>query len=178
MSAGGELDIDGGSGKAVSLARANLQEFLTRNLLQARIRDLRRQAAGKVLEQALFDDDAASRSAVADQYAFEFHAQARAPSQRCDGPNSSNGHIVLRRHCCGRVGAEFLCPLPGSAGPPGPVLAVEHQGADRWAGAGDDRLVGGLGATRSEGRCRFVMGKDRRWEWIDEALCATPLRPH
>lgn len=63
-----------------TLARANLQKFLIRNLLESRIRDLRKQAIGKVFQQALFSDDAASRVAISDHYAFEFHGQAYAPS--------------------------------------------------------------------------------------------------
>jgi type III restriction enzyme len=31
-------------------------------------------------------------------------------------------------------------------------------------------LIGGLWANLSEGRCRFVMVKDKRWEWIEEKL--------
>ena len=60
--------------------RANLQKFQIRNLLEARIRELRGRAVGDAFQQALFGDDAASRVAVTDQYAFEFHAQAYAPS--------------------------------------------------------------------------------------------------
>lgn len=37
-------------------------------------------------------------------------------------------------------------------------------------GAEDDRLIGALWANLSEGRCRFVMVKDRRWEWIEKLL--------
>jgi len=195
-----------------TLARANLQKFLTRNLLEARIRDLRRQAVGKAFQQALFGDDAASRVAVTDQYAFEFHAQAYAPSRDYDG---RFGHFDFRKHFYGRIGdfdskeefecacwldiqaqqgripfwvrnlvrregssfflqkadgrfyPDFLCQLPGGAGQAGPILAVEYKGADRWAGAEDDRLIGGLWANLSEGRCRFVMVKDKRWESIE-----------
>jgi type III restriction enzyme len=198
-----------------TLARANLQKFLLRNLLEARIRDLRRQAVGKAFQQALFGDDAASRVAVTDQYAFEFHAQAYAPSRDYDG---RFGHFDFRKHFYGRVGdfdskeefecacwldiqaqqgriqfwvrnlvrregssfflqkadgrfyPDFLCQLPGSADQPGPILAVEYKGADRWSGAEDDRLIGGLWANLSEGRCRFVMVKDKRWESIEENL--------
>lgn len=198
-----------------TLARANLQKFLLRNLLEARIRDLRRQAVGKAFQQALFGDDAASRVAVTDQYAFEFHAQAYAPSRDYDG---RFGHFDFRKHFYGRVGdfdskeefecacwldiqaqqgrmqfwvrnlvrregssfflqkadgrfyPDFLCQLPGSAAEPGLVLAVEYKGADRWASAEDDRLIGGLWANLSEGRCRFVMVKNKRWEWIEEKL--------
>jgi type III restriction enzyme len=198
-----------------TLARANLQKFLLRNLLEARIRDLRRQAVGKAFQQALFGDDAASRVAVTDQYAFEFHAQAYAPSRDYDG---RFGHFDFRKHFYGRVGdfdskeefecacwldvqaqqgriqfwvrnlvrregssfflqkadgrfyPDFLCQLPSATGNAGPILAVEYKGADRWVSAEDDRLIGGLWANLSEGRCRFVMVKDRRWEWIEEKL--------
>lgn len=198
-----------------TLARANLQKFLIRNLVEARIRELRKQAVGKAFQQALFGDDAATRVAVTDQYAFEFHAQAYAPSRDYDG---RFGHFDFRKHFYGRMGdfdskeefecacqldmwaqlgriqfwvrnlvrregssfflqkadgrfyPDFLCQLPGSADKPGVILAVEYKGADRWNGAEDDRLIGGLWANLSEGRCRFVMVKDKRWEWIEEKL--------
>jgi len=47
---------------------------------------------------------------------------------------------------------------------------INNKGADRWNGAEDDRLIGGLWASLSEGRCRFVMVKDKRWDWIEEKL--------
>lgn len=59
---------------------------------------------------------------------------------------------------------DFLCQLPGSADQPGPILAVEYKGADRWTGAEDDRLIGVVWANLSEGRCRSVMVKDTRWQ--------------
>lgn len=70
----------------------------------------------------------------------------------------------------GRFYPDFLSQLSGSAGQPGPVLAVEYKGADRWAAAEDDRLIGGLWANLSAGLCRFVMVTDRRWESIEEQL--------
>ncbi len=198
-----------------TLARANLQKFLIRNLLEARIRDLRKQAVRKAFQHALFGDDAASRVAVTDQYAFEFHAQAYAPSRDYDG---RFGHFDFRKHFYGRIGdfdskeefecacwldiqaqqgriqfwvrnlvrregssfflqkadgrfyPDFLCQLTGKGGEPGPILAVEYKGADRWAAVEDDRLIGGLWANLSEGRCRFVMVKDKQWEWIEAYL--------
>ena len=51
-----------------------------------------------------------------------------------------------------------------------PVLCVEYVGADRWLSAEDDRLIGGLWANLSAGRCRFVRVKDRRLDWIEEHL--------
>ncbi len=198
-----------------TLARANLQKFLIRNLIEARIRELRKQAVGKAFQQALFSDDASTRVAVTDQYAFEFYAQAYAPSRDYDG---RFGHFDFRKHFYGRMGdfdskeefecacqldmwaqqgriqfwvrnlvrregssfflqkadgrfyPDFLCQLPGTAGQPVPILAVEYKGADRWNGAEDDRLIGGLWANLSEGRCRFVMVKDKRWDWIEEKL--------
>lgn len=62
---------------------------------------------------------------------------------------------------------DFLCQLPDTGDKPGPVLAVEYKGADRWAAAEDDRLIGGLWASLSAGRCRFVMVEDKRWDWIE-----------
>ena len=198
-----------------TLARANLQKFMLRNLLEARIRELRRLAVGKAFQQALFGDDAASRVAVTDQYAFEFHAQAYAPSRDYDG---RFGHFDFRKHFYGRIGdfdskeefecacwldiqaqqgriqfwvrnlvrregssfflqkadgrfyPDFLCQLPRSTEKPAAILAVEYKGADRWVGAEDDRLIGGLWANLSEGRCRFVMITDKRWEGIEEYL--------
>jgi len=198
-----------------TLARANLQKFLIRNLVEARIRELRKQAVGTAFQQTLFGDDAAARVAVTDQYAFEFHAQAYAPSRDYDG---RFGHFDFRKHFYGRIGdfdskeefecacqldmwaqqgriqfwvrnlvrregssfflqkadgrfyPDFLCQLPDSIDQPGPILAVEYKGADRWNGAEDDRLIGGLWANLSQGRCRFVMVKDKRWDWIEDEL--------
>lgn len=198
-----------------TLARANLQKFLIRNLLETRIRDLRKQAVGAAYQQALFGDDAASRVAVTDQYAFEFHAQAYAPSRDYDG---RFGHFDFRKHFYGRIGdfdskeefecacwldtqaqkgriqfwvrnlvrregssfflqkatgrfyPDFLCQLPGENDLPGPVLTVEYKGANGWTDAEDDRLIGGLWANLSDGRCRFVMVKEKRWDWIEDHL--------
>jgi type III restriction enzyme len=44
---------------------------------------------------------------------------------------------------------------------------VEYKGADRWANAEDDRLIGGLWAELSNGLCRFVMVTRREW-WVVE----------
>lgn len=94
-----------------SLARANLQKFLIRNLIEARIRTLRRQAVGKAFQQALFADDVASRVAVSDLCVFDFHPQAYAPSRDYDG---RFGHFEFRKHYYGRIGdfdsaEEFAC---------------------------------------------------------------------
>jgi type III restriction enzyme len=199
----------------VTLARANLQKFLIRNRLEARIRDLRKQAVSKAFQQTLFGDDATSRVAVSDQYAFDFHPHAYAPSRDYDG---RFGHFDFRKHYYGRIGdfdsreefecacwldiqaqkgriqfwvrnlvrregssfflqkadgrfyPDFLCQLPGKDDKLGPTLAVEYKGADRWLSAEDDRLIGGLWANLSEGRCRFVMIKDMRWDGIEEHL--------
>lgn len=56
---------------------------------------------------------------------------------------------------------DFLCQLPS-----GVFLAMEYKGADRWASAKDDRLIGGLWAERSNGVCRIVMVKNREL-WAD-----------
>ncbi len=94
-----------------TLARANLQKFLLRNLLETRIRELRKRAVSKAFQQTLFGSDAESRVAVTDLYAFEFHAQAYAPSRDYDG---RFGQFDFRRHFYGRIGdfdskEEFEC---------------------------------------------------------------------
>lgn len=198
-----------------TLARANVQKFLIRNLLEARIRELRREAVATAFQQVLFGEDAAARVAVTDQCPFEFHPQAYAPSRDYDG---RFGHFDFRNHFYGRIGdfdsreefqcacwldiqaqqgrirfwvrnlvrregssfflqkadgrfyPDFLCQLPAKEDAPGPILVVEYKGGDRWAAAEDDRLVGGLWANLSAGRCRFVIVKDQRWESIEEHL--------
>ena len=80
---------------------------------------------------------------------------------------------LVRKEACsfflqkadGRFYPDFLCQLPG-----GKILAVEYKGADRWKEAEDDRLIGGLWAELSGGRCRFVMVTNRQWEAISELL--------
>ena len=195
-----------------TLARANLQKFLIRNLIESRIRNLRNEAVNKAYQQVLFGEDAKQRVAVNDQYLFEFHPQAYAPSRDYDG---HFGHFEFRKHFYGRIGdfdskeefdcacwldiqaqqgrisfwvrnlvrregcsfflqkangrfyPDFLCQLPN-----GVILAVEYKGADRWTDAEDDRLIGGLWAGLSDGRCRFVMVKNKDWDGIDAALSA------
>lgn len=196
-----------------TLARVNLQKFLIRNRLEARIRDLRKQAIGKAFQETLFGEDA--DVAVSDIYSYEFHPNAYAPGRDYDG---RFGHFDFRKHFYGRIGdfdskeefecacwldiqaqqgrikfwvrnlvrregssfflqkadgrfyPDFMCQLPGSPETPGPVLAVEYKGADRWANAEDDRLIGGLWANLSGGKCRFVMVKEKRWEIIEPML--------
>jgi type III restriction enzyme len=193
-----------------SLARANLQKFLIRNLIEARIRTLRRQAVGQAFQQTLFADDVASRVAVSDCCVFDFHPQAYAPSRDYDG---RFGHFEFRRHYYGRLGdfdsaeefacacwldtqaqqgrirfwvrnlvrregcsfflqkadgrfyPDFVCRLPDAT-----TLVIETKGADRWASAADDRLIGGLWAELSAGRCRFVMVRDKCWDSIEALL--------
>lgn len=65
----------------------------------------------------------------------------------------------------GRFYPDFICRLPD-----GSILAIEYKGSDRWAGAEDDRLIGGLWEELSGGRCRFVMVKDKRWDLIEDKL--------
>jgi len=65
----------------------------------------------------------------------------------------------------GRFYPDFLCWLPG-----GELLAVEYKGADRWADAQPDRRIGAMWEELSGGRCRFVMLKEKRWEWIPDNL--------
>ena len=60
-----------------TLARANVLKFLIRNLIEARIRDLRRQAVGRAYQQTLFGDNAATRVAVTVTPAVTANGSAR-----------------------------------------------------------------------------------------------------
>lgn len=198
-----------------TLARANLQKFLIRNLIEACIRSLRKQAVGRAYQQTLFGEDADHRVAVSDHYAFEFNAQAYAPSRDYDG---RFGNFDFRKHFYGRIGdfdskeefecacwldtqaqkgriqfwvrnlvrregcsfflqksdgrfyPDFVCQLPGSEGRVGPILIVENKGGNGWTDAEDDRLIGGLWANLSDGRCRFIMVRDKQWDWVEALL--------
>lgn len=199
-----------------TLARANLQKFMIRSLLEKRIRQLRQQAVAQAFQQALFGDEAVQRMALTDDNAFDFQNQMYAPSRDYDSERF--GSFDFKRHFYGRMGdfdskeefecactldilaqqgriqfwvrnlvnrgdgsfflqkangrfyPDFLCQLPDIDGRPGPVLIVEYKGADRWKEASDDRVIGGLWANLSQGRCRFVMVKNKRWDWIEEQL--------
>lgn len=65
----------------------------------------------------------------------------------------------------GRFYPDFLCKLNDGA-----ILAVEYKGADRWQAAQDDRDIGGLWAALSDGRCKFVMLRDRQWHAAETLL--------
>jgi type III restriction enzyme len=49
-------------------------------------------------------------------------------------------------------------------------LIVEYKGGDRWKEAEPDRLIGGLWASLSNGRCHFVMVTGKQWQVIDGLL--------
>jgi type III restriction enzyme len=86
-------------------------------------------------------------------------------------------NLVRREGCSfflqkadGRFYPDFLCQLPGDGTEPGPILVVEYKGADRWKDAKEDRDIGNLWASLSNGRCRFVMVKDKNWASIDAQI--------
>jgi len=68
----------------------------------------------------------------------------------------------------GKFYPDFVCKLPNG----GPVLVVEYKGGDKWntPKVEMDRKVGNLWAEMSEGRCRFVMVKNREWNVVDACL--------
>lgn len=195
-----------------SIGRVNTLKFLIRNLLEQRIRSLRRKAVTKAYQTTLFGSDANEHICVSDQFALDFSRQTYAPSRDYDGRTSPYGPFDFQKHFYGRIGdfdsreefecavqldtlaqqghinfwlrnlvrregafflqkadgrfyPDFLCQLPD-----GTVLVVEYKGANMWASAEDDRLIGELWANLSEGRCRFVMVKDKRWDLIRQAL--------
>lgn len=96
------------------LARANQLKFTLRTLLQEAIRRLRKQAVSAAYQQALFGEGRADRVATSNEFAFEFHPQAYAPSRDYDG--RSFGSWDFRKHFYGRIGdfdsgEEFECAV-------------------------------------------------------------------
>lgn len=94
-----------------SLARANLQKFLIRDRIEARIRSLQQKAVTDCYQQTLFGPGAEARVEVGDQYVFEFHAQHYAPARDDDW---RHGVFDFRKHFYGRIGdfdsrEEFEC---------------------------------------------------------------------
>lgn len=68
----------------------------------------------------------------------------------------------------GRFYPDFVCKLPAAS--QDKCLVVEYKGADRWDAAKDDREIGNLWAKLSDGRCRFVMVKNKNWEELEKHL--------
>ena len=62
---------------------------------------------------------------------------------------------------------DFICKLPDET-----ILIVEYKGADKWdtPKVKEDRMLGQLWANMSNGKCKFIMLKDRDWNSIDGCL--------
>ena len=67
----------------------------------------------------------------------------------------------------GKFYPDFICKLPDKT-----ILIVEYKGADKWdtPKVKMDRMVGNLWADMSNGKCKFVMVKDKNWSAIDSVL--------
>jgi type III restriction enzyme len=139
------------------LGRANLQKFLIRNLIEARIKELRLAAVRNAYQQTLFGEGRESRVAVSDSYTFEFHPQAYAPNRDYD---KRFGFFDFRKHYYSRIGdfdskEEFEC-------------AVE---LDKWAQKGQISFwVRNL--VRKEGCSFFLQKADGRF--YPDFICKLP----
>ena len=96
-----------------NLGRANLQKFLMRNLLEARIRELRRDAVNRAYQDTLFGDHADQRVAVTNQFTYDFRPEAYAPNRDYD---NRFGLHRFRKHFYSRMGdfdskEEFECAV-------------------------------------------------------------------
>ena len=140
-----------------TLARANLQKFLIRNLLEARIRELRKRAVGRAFQQTRCSAAVPSRVAVTDQYAFEFHAQAYAPSRDYDGRLASS---ISAGISTGRIG-DF-----GQQGGVRVRLLARHPGT-----AGRIEF---LGAQPGAARRQFFIPAEGRRPFYPDFLCQLP----
>lgn len=75
------------------------------------------------------------------------------------------GAAFFLQKATGRFWPDFVCLLPDDT-----VLVVEYKGAQGWTDAQDDRDIGELWAELSDGKCRFVMVRDRQWSMIEAML--------
>lgn len=71
----------------------------------------------------------------------------------------------------GRFHPDFVCQLTD-----GRILVVEYKGAVYWNDAKPNRLLGALWAELSNGKCAFVMVKDKQWDRITAELEKPTLR--
>lgn len=75
------------------------------------------------------------------------------------------GSAFFLQKANGRFWPDFICVLPDDR-----ILVVEYKGAQVWTDAQDDRDIGGLWAEMSDGKCGFVMVRNRDWSAIDTLL--------
>jgi type III restriction enzyme len=95
------------------MGRVNLQKFLLRDRLAARIGELRHDAITRAYQATLFGDGQADRVTVTSQFPFDFRPEAYAPSSDYD---HRYGRFAFRKHFYGRIGAfdskeEFECAV-------------------------------------------------------------------
>lgn len=95
------------------LGRANLQKFLMRNLLEHRIRVLRKEAVSRAYQQTLFEAGREERVTVTGDFPYDFRPDAYAPPRDYDG---RYGIHAFRKHFYGRIGdfdskEEFECAV-------------------------------------------------------------------
>lgn len=196
----------------MDLGKVNQRKFEIRNLLDARINTLRKEAAGNAYQERLLTEGAEERVSVTDEFVFTFNPYAYAPTRDYAG---EYGPYDFRHHYYGRIGdfdskeefecavwldqqadkgriefwvrnlvrregssfsllkadgkfyPDFICKLPDKT-----ILIVEYKGANQWdvPKVQMDRLVGELWASMSDGKCRFVMVKNKEWATVDALL--------
>jgi type III restriction enzyme len=82
--------------QGVDLARANRQKFLLRSIMEAKIRELRRQAVTTAYQQFLFTDGVKDRATVGGGFEFVFHPDGYAPNRDYPRANEFAKHYYAR----------------------------------------------------------------------------------
>ena len=100
--------------ESYDLARFNQQKFQVRNLLEQRIKTLRKQAVTGIYQQTLFESETKDHLVVNDSYAFTFNPQVYSPNNYYDPDTSTCGHYDFSHHYYGQIGEfdskeEFEC---------------------------------------------------------------------
>lgn len=76
-----------------------------------------------------------------------------------------NGASFFLQNASKRFFPDFICKLTD-----GRILVVEYKGTGYWNDAQPNRKLGALWAELSEGKCSFVMVKEKKWEQIWEQI--------
>ena len=77
-----------------------------------------------------------------------------------------NGAFFLHK-ATGKFFPDFVCVLPDDS-----ILVVEYKGGDRFdtKKVNNDRIIGELWASLSNGRCHFIMVTNSRFDLIDDLI--------
>ncbi|NND09119.1 MAG: hypothetical protein HKN87_22335 [Saprospiraceae bacterium] len=99
---------------SLDLAKLNQRKFLLRDLVEQRIKDLKKVAINTAYQDTLFGEDSDKNLIVTDEFSFTFSPHLYSPSAYYDPQTSKYGMYDFRHHYYGQIGdfdsrEEFEC---------------------------------------------------------------------